>query len=291
MSTSHYTLPDGRTLAYESYGDPQGFPVIGLHGLPGSRVWSVEEDKVAQKLGILLLTPDRPGYGQSTLRSGSTFLAVADDIAAWTQGLGLSEFSIFGVSGGGVFAAAFASKYPHHLHKLGLVSTVNQFVKGRPPQGMAYANRLTFKLARKAPWLLRIILAQQARLIRKNPQAFLQASLRPQPHLCPSDQAVMALEENAQIMLAHLQAAYRQGVKAAVAEARLCTRPWGFEPQCIEVPTEMWHGEADTLSPVGPIKDLAAAMPKAKSHFLPEKGHFLTDEEEIWEQILVSLKK
>lgn len=31
-------LPDGRTLSYADYGDPQGTPLIGLHGTPGSRL-------------------------------------------------------------------------------------------------------------------------------------------------------------------------------------------------------------------------------------------------------------
>jgi hypothetical protein len=29
------TAPDGRALAYEQWGDPDGFPVFSLHGTPG----------------------------------------------------------------------------------------------------------------------------------------------------------------------------------------------------------------------------------------------------------------
>ena len=31
-------LPDGRQLAYAEYGTPDGFPIIGCHGTPGSRL-------------------------------------------------------------------------------------------------------------------------------------------------------------------------------------------------------------------------------------------------------------
>ena len=31
-------LADGRTLCFAEWGDPQGFPVFGLHGTPGGRL-------------------------------------------------------------------------------------------------------------------------------------------------------------------------------------------------------------------------------------------------------------
>lgn len=36
--TQKLQLPDGRTLAYAEYGDPDGTPVFSCHGLPGSRI-------------------------------------------------------------------------------------------------------------------------------------------------------------------------------------------------------------------------------------------------------------
>jgi len=33
------TLRDGRSMAYEKYGDPAGKPLILIHGSPGSRIW------------------------------------------------------------------------------------------------------------------------------------------------------------------------------------------------------------------------------------------------------------
>ena len=36
---------DGRTLAFAVWGDPNGFPIMGLHGTPGCRLqrWPHEE--------------------------------------------------------------------------------------------------------------------------------------------------------------------------------------------------------------------------------------------------------
>ncbi len=38
MKTEHYTLEDGRTLAYAEFGDPDGHPVFHAQGGPGSRL-------------------------------------------------------------------------------------------------------------------------------------------------------------------------------------------------------------------------------------------------------------
>jgi hypothetical protein len=36
LAVAQMSLPDGRVLVYEVMGDPAGFPLIVLHGTPGS---------------------------------------------------------------------------------------------------------------------------------------------------------------------------------------------------------------------------------------------------------------
>jgi hypothetical protein len=57
--------PDGRTLAYAVWGDPDGFP-IGLHGTPGSRLERWADEELYRQLGVMLVTHDRAGYGKLT---------------------------------------------------------------------------------------------------------------------------------------------------------------------------------------------------------------------------------
>ena len=52
------TLPDGRRLACAEFGDPNGVPVLALHGTPGSRLMFALADKAAQDEGHPL---DRAG--------------------------------------------------------------------------------------------------------------------------------------------------------------------------------------------------------------------------------------
>jgi pimeloyl-ACP methyl ester carboxylesterase len=68
--------PDGRTLAYATWGDPDGFPILGLHGTPGCRFNRWPNEDVYRKAGVCYVTHDRAGYGRSDRRRGRS---VADE--------------------------------------------------------------------------------------------------------------------------------------------------------------------------------------------------------------------
>lgn len=290
MQDRKIQLGDGRSLGYAEYGAPEGYPIFGFHGLPGSRIWFEGDDPVAEQLGIRLITIDRPGYGISDPKPGRRFLDFADDVVALAQQLQIDRFSVFGISGGGVYAAACAYRFPQYIAKAGLVSTVNQFVRGRPPKEMSSVNRMVFIMARWAPWLLRWMLRQQKRVIDQHPEKYKQSSRRQVQHLCAWDREILAQGDIGEALWLHMREAFRNGVEAAVAEAQLFIQPWGFEVREMAVPVVVWHGTSDTLAPIGPIEELAGAIPDCEAHFLEGKGHFLSEDEGIWAGILDSLK-
>jgi pimeloyl-ACP methyl ester carboxylesterase len=76
-------VEDGRTLAFEQYGDPDGSPVFLLHGTPGCRLSGrhPDESRVVEA-GLRLITYDRPGYGQSARHKGRRVVDCVADITA-----------------------------------------------------------------------------------------------------------------------------------------------------------------------------------------------------------------
>ena len=90
------TLPDGRRLACAEYGDPNGLPVLALHGTPGSRLMFALADGAARLRGIRLIAPERPGYGLSDYRSSETLARIAEDLSAVADTYGLDRFAIIG---------------------------------------------------------------------------------------------------------------------------------------------------------------------------------------------------
>jgi pimeloyl-ACP methyl ester carboxylesterase len=115
-------LPDGRVLAVDDRGDPDGVPVLYLHGTPDSRLSCHPDDGLARDAGVRLLAVDRPGIGRSTSAPGRTLGSVADDLAGVCTALGVERVAVLAWSAGAPFAAALAARHPALVGGLGLVA-------------------------------------------------------------------------------------------------------------------------------------------------------------------------
>lgn len=108
------TLPDGRTLhGYDTGGD--GMPVMWHHGTPNVGAPPRPLFELANELGLRWVSFDRPAYGGSTANPGRSIAAVADDVAALADSLGLDRFAAMGHSGGGTHALACAAAMPDRV--------------------------------------------------------------------------------------------------------------------------------------------------------------------------------
>src|SRR5262245_40253090 len=85
-------LDDGRELAFAELGAPDGTPVFGFHGTPGSHRQIAVCDAAARAEGVRLIAPDRPGYGQSTFHRDRRLVDWPRDVAALADHLGLARF-------------------------------------------------------------------------------------------------------------------------------------------------------------------------------------------------------
>ena len=108
---------DGRVLEYVEVGDPGGQPVVMLHGTPSTAGSAALFDEAARRQGVRLLGVSRPGYGASTTTAPG-LLSVARDVGELTSGLGVEEFAVLGVSGGGPFALAAGAALPTRVGRV-----------------------------------------------------------------------------------------------------------------------------------------------------------------------------
>ncbi len=121
--TGSVTLPDGRVLAYEEYGEPAGFPVLSFHGGMSSRLDAAPAHGAAVAAGVRLVSPDRPGMGLSTYQPERRLMDWPADVERLTAALDIDRFAVMGWSAGGPYAAVCAAKMGGRVTAAALLSS------------------------------------------------------------------------------------------------------------------------------------------------------------------------
>jgi pimeloyl-ACP methyl ester carboxylesterase len=92
QSDNQIKLRDGRRLGYAEFGDPRGKPFLFFHGYPGSPWDGVETGHAAERLGVRLIAPDRPGMSLSDFQPNRRLLDWPQDVLELTNALELDHF-------------------------------------------------------------------------------------------------------------------------------------------------------------------------------------------------------
>jgi pimeloyl-ACP methyl ester carboxylesterase len=235
------------------------------------------------ELGARLITFDRPGFGQSDAKPGRSLLDTADDIVALIDNLGIDRVHVAAPSGGGPPALAFAHRAPDRIRAVALFGAPAPMDAPGALAGITFERRVGFWLARHLPGVLRWVISRRARPGQDMKEFFASYT----KHNPPVDQAILARPEIRDMFLASYTESLRQGVDAFAWELQLAARPWGFSLSDIQVPVAVWHGGKDNSVPPVMGKRIAAAIPGAQLHLLPDESHlfFLSR----WREILGDL--
>ncbi|HEU4410146.1 MAG TPA: alpha/beta hydrolase [Polyangiaceae bacterium] len=277
-------LRDGRRLAYVEAGDPQGAPVVFLHGNPGSRHMRHPDDALTRSLGVRLITPDRPGYGFSDYQPNRTLLDLPADVEQLADALAVGRFAVFGVSAGGPYVAACAYRLGARLTRAAIVSGAAPFDRPGALDGINADFRRAWAVAALPEWLMHPLLAWHDAEVRARPYRALAAFLA---HASPDDRAVLRDPAVQAQVLNYRAEATRQGVQGVRREAHLLARPWGFRLEAIEAETHLWYWDGDSIAPPQMGRFLQARLRRAVPHFLPRGGHFSLFSH--WREILTAL--
>ncbi|KAL2177777.1 uncharacterized protein P884DRAFT_223516 [Thermothelomyces heterothallicus CBS 202.75] len=107
----------GRIVSFSEVGDPNGSAVFCCVGMGLTRYITAFYDELALTLKLRLITPDRPGVGDSEpyAEGTATPLSWPDDVYAICQALKITKFSILAHSAGAIYALATALRMPQHI--------------------------------------------------------------------------------------------------------------------------------------------------------------------------------
>ena len=282
---SSLKLRDGRNLAYTEHGDPNGKPVLFIHGNPGSRYVRHPDASIAQTIGARIITPDRPGYGKSDFQPKRTLLDYPDDIAQLMDSLGVEKFAVMGVSAGGPHTAATAYKLANRITRTAIVSSAAPLDRENAYENVHPSMKSAFKLVQVLPdWLALMILGRQNKKQTQDPEKSLNER---GAMLSEFDQNMLRNPAVRAQVLGYRKEAVRNGIKGTLREMQLLASPWGFKLSDIRGEVYVWHWEGDFLTPIQMGKYIAGQIPNAKAHFLPGGGHYSIFDQ--WAEILAIL--
>lgn len=285
------SLNDGRKLGFIEYGHPDGLPIFLLHGTPGSRVFGLENEPLIGEERLKIVTPERPGYGRSSPLKNRSISGYSSDIEELANFLGIDEFHVAGVSGGGPYVLACASNLSNRVVSATLIASAAPIETVGFFKGMSIGNKFAFAMSKYVPWLLKPIYQYAAYYYGKYPEKMVQGLT---PQLCEWDKRVLEkMAEKGQIdgLIEHIREAYSQGYLAAYTDIYLVSRSWGIDYSKIICPIFIWHGESDTLVPMSPVKAFAKSLPNCRSHYIEGAGHLLLESEEIGRRIIQTIKQ
>ena len=125
-------------IEYNSIGT--GIPVVFVHG--GHSNCNETLSHKGFDLGkFQLITPSRPGYGQTPLNQNQTPKQAAALIIELVRHLELDQVIVYGISAGGLTAIELTANYPEKVKKLVLASAVSK--------KWLEANEKTYKTAQR----------------------------------------------------------------------------------------------------------------------------------------------
>jgi pimeloyl-ACP methyl ester carboxylesterase len=221
-----------QALSFDDVGDPNGAPVVYLHGGGDSRLSRHPDDSIAASLGVRLVAVDRCGPA----RHFATLRAWAESTAAV---LDVERFGVVGWSAGGPHALALAAVAPEQVTRVALVGSM-------PPPD----------LVRELPRDVRAVM----RLARISPRLATRGLERwgRQPTPPTGDPACDAAYARGRVE------SFRDGGLWLARELAYLGRPWGFALGDVRAPVTLWWGNDDRVCPPPIGEAFAARLPEAE---------------------------
>jgi len=140
---------DGVTLRGEVAGE--GPAVLLLHGLTATRRYVVHGSRLLERAGFRVIQYDARGHGESSpapAPSDYHYAAMAGDVIAVLDALGVERAALVGQSMGSATAVAVALAHPGRVAALAVVTPAH---RGRPSDDLARWDRMAAGLESSGP--------------------------------------------------------------------------------------------------------------------------------------------
>lgn len=286
MNNNHIVLKDSRRLCYSEYGSLNGYPIIYCHGSQSSRFEMHYDESFAVDINIRIITVDRPGHGESDFNPNGSVLSFTNDIDQLTRILGITEFSVVGMSAGAPFAMGIAHMLRKKTKKLGIISGFAPYTK-ETEKLLSKEVNILLKMAKSFPIFLRFMLRIQTWQLKRNPKNVLKNFLKV---MSAPDQEVLKSELVMNVFEKFFTEAFKNGSKGVAHEiSKILVQDWKFKLNDIIVPTFIWHGSEDNNVPKEWAMYTHETISNSQLKIFPNEGHLIIFKNA--QEIFTALKK
>ncbi len=276
------------TLYYEQSGNPDGTPVVFLHGGPGGGT-KADYRQYFDPQAYRIVLFDQRGSGQSTPHANlddNTTWHLVDDIERLREHLGIDTWVVFGGSWGSTLALAYAETHPNTCRALvlrGIFLCRRKELIWFYQQGAdAIYPDLFEKYIAEIPEAERddVIEAYYRRLTSDDEAVRLSAARAwsvwegSTSKLIPDPDAIARFDEpHLALSLARIECHY------FVNKAFFDTDNWLIEnvDRIRHIPAVIVQGRYDVVCPIMSAWDLHRAWPEAEFHVIPDAGHAVSE--------------
>jgi pimeloyl-ACP methyl ester carboxylesterase len=256
-------------MGFAEFGVADGVPVVNAHGGLSCRLEVADADPVASECGIRLISADRPGVGLSDPQPGRTVLDWAHDVAELLDRIDVDHFAVMGWSMGGQYAAAVGHALRHRVTRVAIVAGALPLNEPGAFEELPVMDRFLTRMAQRAPWPARQWFRTMRFTARVVPGRYGRLAAR---ELGPADGAV--IHDIGFDTFARISREATRQLPGIVEEYRAWMRPWGFAPEDLAVPVDVWAGTRDELVDRSWPHRLAHRIPCATLN-IRDGGHFM----------------
>ena len=251
-------------LAARESGDARGPAVVLLHAFPmSSAMW---EPQLEALKAYRVILPDFRGFGDTPFSAPWFIEHAVDDLFETLSSLGVEKPVLVGLSMGGYVALRAVEKNPSRVRALVLCDT----------RAEADANENKIKRAAAVDFI-------RARGVAPFLEPFLNDALAP-----------MTKTDRPKVVEFLRSAALKSSPEAVMAAlAALASRgDMTLALPAIKMPTAVFLGSQDKVTPLPLAEAMRARIPGAELHLIPDAGHFSNAENpEAFNERLVSFLK
>lgn len=222
--------------------------------------------------GLRILAPDRPGIGASTFQPGRKLLDWPPLLAQLADLLGISNFSILGISGGGPYVLACAHAISGRIAAAGIICGAPPVYQFSDRRDLHPTYRLLRAVRRFAPWVMPpffSIAGKASGLPQGHP--LVRGFLRTLPAV---DRAALAAPGAYDSVARSFQDAIANGTRPLIVDGDIYYDDWRIDLAAITFPVRFWHGECDRNIPVRMAREVTGRLPNARAKWYPGEGHF-----------------